>query len=156
MIQRDIDRGPVLEEFGFEIGETIDLSRQQILEFAESLDDFFDKDWAELLNLFFQKLAQNPNIEGVAISSLPNEKIHVDYFCKGENGIEMSGAISTIEGVKSEIGDTPCSIWWLDRHRTFDQIEKVFKSKFSVNPDNHFKGGSNLEQSELLLLVHLV
>lgn len=147
MIEREHDRVALFEEMGLEVGGILEADRQEMLDYQpDPSDEELNDPWANDLTIFMQELAEDPNIEGLAFSSFPTRLVHIDYFCQGEDGLDMSQTIATIEGLNDLIGETPGSIRWLDRRNTFEVSEKSLRAQLSADPEN----------KELLLIVKFV
>ena len=148
MIERQgVDKLALMREFGFEMGELIEISREEVRETGE--DVFVDEensDWIGDLCDFFKELAQYTTIEGVAVSSEPNREVHIDYFCHGDNGKEMGNVISGIELARYFVGNPTGSIQWFGRDRTFEDTTRRFRSSITVGHDSR----------DLLMLVKFV
>ncbi len=147
MIEREHDRVALFEEMALEVGGILETDRQEMLDYKpDSADEELNDPWAIDLTMFLQELAEDRNIEGLALSSFPTRLIHIDYFCRGEDGFDMSQTIATVEGVNDLIGETLGSIRWLDRKNTFEVTEKSLRTQLSADPEN----------KELLLIVKFV
>lgn len=145
MIERQgIDKLALFKEFELEVGELIELDREQTKGIDEAV--FADEDWAGNLCLFFKELARYDPIEGAAFSSEPSGKIHVDYFCRGHAGVEIGNVISRIELARYFVGNPVGSIQWIGRNQAFEDITRKFSSGLTVGRNNR----------DLLLVIKFV
>lgn len=146
-------------ELSFEQGETVEISRSGYLN-PELYNDPKDRAFAE----FFHSIAQDPNIEGVAISKINYGGIYTHWFTRqlldnheaSRRSLEVTGG--SYSHLKAASGDqTGYASFITLGERSFDEVEKKFRDDWEVVPENDYFGrGANSEDLELVGIFKFV
>jgi hypothetical protein len=138
------------------LGETLVVSREEILK----TDDLQDPSEQTMSN-FLKVIANDPNIEGVAISRMRCGGIYTDWFVrdlfdKERGGKSLEVTSSSYKLLAAAAGDnTGYASFTQLGERTFDEAEEKFRANWDVvDPNDPFSfGGTHGKDLELLGII---
>lgn len=134
-------------------GQTMSLNREEFLQ--EPLENLSDRE-EQAMGTFVRKLAEDPNIAGVALSRIRmSGQVFTHVFVSDAlNGEAMRRTLRVVGGSLNLLeGGGPSAFMHLGE-KTFDEIEAKFRADWDMgNPNNPFRPYPNSAELDLLAII---